>query len=90
MKFKRSGILTKIIIAALLIYATTTLVSMCHRISSAKDKQTLLQQEAHSIAADNAEMEYAIEHSEDDSVIEDIARDKLNLVMPDEKIFYAD
>ena len=35
-----------------------------------------------------AELEYQIEHGADDETIEDIARNKLGLVYPGEKIFY--
>ena len=37
---------------------------------------------------ENAELEYDIEHAGDPEIIAEIARDKLGLVMPDEKIFY--
>jgi cell division protein FtsB len=34
-------------------------------------------------------MRYAIENSDDEDVIRDIARDKLNLVEPGEEVYYA-
>ena len=40
------------------------------------------------MTAANSEMEYALEHQNDDDVKEDIARDKLGLVDPDEQIYY--
>ena len=36
----------------------------------------------------NAELQYQIDHSEDDDMIESVAREKLGLVKPGEKIFY--
>ena len=35
-----------------------------------------------------AELQYQIDHSEDDDMIESVAREKLGLVKPGEKIFY--
>ena len=37
---------------------------------------------------ENARLEYEIEHSEDPETMEQIAREKLGLVKPGEKIFY--
>ncbi|MBS1402673.1 MAG: hypothetical protein HPZ79_06795 [Oscillospiraceae bacterium] len=47
-----------------------------------------LQQQVTDMTQSNAELEYKIEHSEDADTIEEIARDKLGLVKPGEKIFY--
>ena len=52
--------------------------------------QADLRAELASALADVEEMEYAIENSGDDEVIEDVARDRLGLVMPDEEIYYED
>ena len=90
MKRKKSSIITKIIIAALLIYASVTLVTLCVRIKNAKAGQEQLKEEAANASAEVAEMEYAIENKDDDEVIEDVARKKLGLVMPDEEIYYND
>lgn len=88
MKFKRSGILTKIILAILIIYVAASLVTLCVRISKAKIAQQDIEQEISDMTAANSEMEYALEHQNDDDVKEDIARDKLGLVDPDEQIYY--
>ena len=88
MKTKRSGILIKIIIAILIIYAAVSLVILCGKITDAKNAQADLQQEIEDVTAENSEMEYALSHSEEDEVKEDIARDKLGLVDPDEQIYY--
>ncbi len=90
MKRKKAGIFTKIIILALLVYAVVSLVSLRSQIEAAQTEQQLLQQEIDNLASSNAEMRYDIENSDSDSVKEDIARDKLDLVLPDEQIFYAE
>ena len=88
MKSKRPGILPKIIIIVVIIYLAVSLVILCTRISTAKSEQDSLKQEIESVTAENSEMEYALEHSKDPDVKEDIARDKLGLVDPDEQIYY--
>ena len=47
-----------------------------------------LEQQAQELTEENAALEYQIAHSEDDETKEEIARDKLGLVKPGEKIFY--
>ena len=88
MKFKKASIITKIIIAALILYAGVTLVTLKGRVTAAREEQADLQAQVDEATAANAELEYQIKHSDEDDIIEDIARSKLGLVMPGEKIFY--
>ena len=88
MKLKKAGIITKIVVIALLVYGLVTLVVLAGKIDDVKAEQALLSQEAQELEVQNAEMDYAIEHSTDDDVISDIARDELGLVDPDDKVFY--
>jgi len=88
MKLKKAGIITKIVVIALLIYGLVTLVVLSGKIGDIKAEQNLLRQEAQELEIRNAELDYAIEHSTDDDVISDIARDELGLVHPDEQVFY--
>ena len=88
MKLKKAGIITKIVVIALLIYGLVTLVVLSGKIGDIKAEQNLLRQEAQELEIRNAELDYAIEHSTDDDVISDIARDELGLVQPDEQVFY--
>lgn len=89
LKFKRAGILTKLILAVLLIYVITSLVVLRTKIQDARDAQAQLEQQALETTAVNEEMRYAIENSDDDDVIKDVARDKLGLVEPGEEVYYA-
>jgi cell division protein DivIC len=86
-KLRRASIFTKIVIVALLLYAGVTLVQLNQRIGQAKTEQAALQQEVDDYVRENAELSYKIEHSEDEDIIEDIARNELGLVEPGEKIF---
>ena len=88
MKFKKAGIITKIVIAALLVYAVVSLVTVRSKTAALNAQTQQLQQQVTDMTQSNAEREYKIEHSEDADTIEEIARDKLGLVKPGEKIFY--
>ena len=88
MKFKKAGIITKIVIAALLVYAVVSLVTVRSKTAALNAQTQQLQQQVTDMTQFNAELEYKIEHSEDADTIEEIARDKLGLVKPGEKIFY--
>lgn len=88
MKFKKANIITKIVIAALLVYAVVSLVTVRSRTAALNAQTEQLQQQVTDMTQANAELEYKIEHSDDPDAIEEIARDKLGLVKPGEKIFY--
>jgi len=88
MKLKKAGIITKIVIIAIVIYASVTLISLRRQIADASARQETLQQQIAEMEAANAELEYALEHSSDEDVLAGIARDELGLVGADEKVFY--
>lgn len=88
MKLKRSGILTKIVILALIVYAAVTLAGVRSNIERAEKDRAALQMRVDAMLQENAELEYDIQHAEDPATIAEIARIKLGLVMPGEKIFY--
>ena len=90
MKRKHTGILTKILLVVLLVYAATSLVKMSGKIKEETQKQEEIQQQVDELKKENEDMEYAIDNSEDESVIEDIARAELGLVYPGEKVFVGD
>ena len=88
MKLKRSGILTKIVILALIVYAAITLTGIRTNIERAEKDRAALQVRVDAMLQENAELEYDIQHAEDPETIAEIARTKLGLVMPGEKIFF--
>lgn len=79
---------TKLVIAALAIYAVISLVSVRARVDEAEQQRQALQAQVTEMTQENAELQYQIDHGTDDQTIEEIARDKLGLVLPGEKIFY--
>lgn len=89
MKVKKAGILTKLIIITIMVYAVVTLVTLNSKIAAAEAQKQQLQREAAEVAARNEELKYCIEHSGDAETIQKIAREKLGLVMPGEIIFFG-
>ena len=88
MKLKRAGIITKVLLLAIVLYAAVRL-AMIH--SETRDLQNQIEQlerQSQTLTEQNAALEYQIAHSDDDETREEIARDKLGLVKPGEKIFY--
>ena len=88
MKLKRSSIFTKIVILALIVYAVITLIAVRGRTQAAEADRAALQAKVDAKLQENLELEYDIEHAGDPAVIAEIARNKLGLVMPGEKILY--
>ena len=88
MKFRSAGWLTALVIAGLMAYGCITLMSMRSKVADAAKTESQLQSQVSTIQETNASLRYAIENQDDPDTIEDIARDKLGLVMPDERIFY--
>ena len=88
MKLKRSSIFMKIVILAMIVYAAICLVNTRNRIAKAEEDRVSLQMLVAAAQQENAELEYDIEHAGDPETIASIARAKLGLVMPGEKIFY--
>lgn len=88
MKLKKSSIFIRIVILALMVYATASIMNTHGKIEQAKANQAMLQEKVDRALQTNAALEYDIAHANDDETIEDIARAKLGLVMPGEKIFF--
>lgn len=88
MKFRSAGWLTALVIAGLMAYGCITLLNMKSKVAEAARTEAQLQTQVDTILETNASLKYAIDNQDDPDTIEDIARDKLGLVMPDERIFY--
>ena len=87
-KFKKASIFTTLVIAVLMLYAVISLVMVHRQTRQLQDRAATLQQQVSEMTQSNAELQYQIDHSEDDDMIESVAREKLGLVKPGEKIFY--
>ncbi|MFR0794963.1 MAG: S1 RNA-binding domain-containing protein [Oscillospiraceae bacterium] len=87
MKFKKASIFTTLVIAVLMVYALISLFVVHRQTRQLQDRAATLQQQVSEMTQANAELQYQIDHSEDDDMIESVAREKLGLVKPGEKIF---
>jgi cell division protein FtsL len=87
MKLKRAGIITKIVIFALIVYASVTLINMRAQIDTALAKQEELKQQVAEKQAANDQLQYDIDHKDDDDTIANVARDEFGYVEPGEKVF---
>ena len=88
MRLRRTSWITALVMVVMIAYAVIALMNMRTKVARAAETETLLREQVEQIQEENAALQYAIEHRDDDKTIEDIARDKLGLVLPDEKIFY--
>ena len=78
----------QLVIAVLMVYALISLFVVHRQTRQLQDRAATLQQQVSEMTQANAELQYQIDHSEDDDMIESVAREKLGLVKPGEKIFY--
>jgi cell division protein FtsL len=88
MKLRKAGPIAKIVIVVLIVYAVVSIISVKSKTAQAEASKEQLQNKVEQVAEANAELQYGIDHSKDDKTIEDIAREKLGLVKPNEVIFY--
>ena len=89
MRTKRAGFLTKIVVLALLIAAATGLLNLRGQIQRAQSDRDALAAQVAAQTQVNADLADAVENSGDPERIQDIARDRLGLAAPDERIFIA-
>lgn len=85
---KRAGLLGRILLLGLLIYMIFTLVSVRQQIAEARNQVAILTEEVSEQLQYNTELSNAIENRDNPNFVEDIAREKLDLVSPDDRVFY--
>ncbi len=88
MKLKKSSIVVKIIIAVLAVQAVLSIVSIRSKVDTAEHDREVLASEVKKLEAANAAIDHEIQNSENEDTIENIARDKLGLVLPGEVVYY--
>lgn len=88
MKTKKAGLLTKLVVLALLIYLSITLLDLRGQIRDAEAERDARQQEVDQQMQSNLALSSMLEKSDDPEALEDLARDRLGLVEPGEKVFY--
>lgn len=85
---KRAGLLGRILLLGLLIYMIVTLISVRQQIAEARNQVAILTEEVSEQLQYNTELSNAIENRDNPNFVEDIAREKLDLVSPDDRVFY--
>lgn len=88
MKMKKAGLLTKLVVLALLIATATTMLNLRAQLTEAAVQQQELTDRVDRQKQENDALTAAIEDSDDPQRVEAIAREKLGLVVPGEIIFY--
>jgi len=88
MKLRRSSIITKIIVFALIGYAGFSLLNVQARIDAAREEQRNVRRLVAEKEISNAELAHDIENIDDPEVIAAIARANLGLILPGEIILF--
>ena len=86
-KTKMAGILTKIVVLGLLVYFVTVLLSLNSQIAAAEAERDAMKTQVAAQTQLNADLAENVANADDPHRQEDIARDKLGLVIPGEKVF---
>lgn len=84
---KRVGLVAKALIAAFAVYAACTLVSLQLRINAAAAEQESLQDELEAQRLVCAELTDAINGTDQEEYIAQIARDSLGYIYPGEQVY---
>ena len=88
MRFKRSSLVTKLLLLALVIYAAVTLVSLQEQVEQSRAQEKILEDSIASEQQENRRLEEAINALGTDIGVEQVARDKLGWVSDGEIVFY--
>ena len=85
---KKIGLVVKIVLVILLVYLVLTLVNVRQQISDAHAAIDTLTQQVDEQTQANTELSNAIENRDDPSYVEDLARERLGLVAPHDRVFF--
>lgn len=88
MRFKRSSLLTKVLILVLVVYAAVTLVSLQSQVTAMNAEADVLESRIDTAKQENLRLEQAIDALDTDEGVEDVARQKLGWVSKGEIVFY--
>ncbi len=87
-KFKRSSLLTLVIIMILLVYAMVSLVHLQRQLSAKQDERQALDTQINQIQQANVDLENRINALDTDEGVEDAARDQFGWVSEGEVTFF--
>ena len=87
MQVKQSGWKTRAVITAMVLYAVCNVIMVRSRLTEAESYRQALTERAAGLRAENEALERSIAEADNPTIIEAIARARLGLVRPGEKIF---
>ena len=88
MKLKRADFITKLVLVLILLFAVGMTVTIRSKTEELRTEIEALHSRAAELEIENAELEYYVEHQDDDDVIGNNARKYWGFVRPDEKVYY--
>jgi len=88
LKLRKSSLLTKIIILALIAYATITLISLNSQTTEVKAESAALREQITSVTEQNMQLQDQIANINTIAGVEEAARTKLGLMGDGEIVFY--
>ena len=90
MERKNTGMFVKIAIFALAVFAVVSIVQLQLSFNELRTKRDTLKAEVDALQDEADELQEQVDAPVDEEYIIDIAKDKLNLRLPEEIIFYND
>lgn len=87
-QYVRAGVLTKFVILALLAGLGWQLLQLKGQVEQAQGQRTALEQQVNALQEENDTLEADIAEGATQEKMEDLAREKLGVVSPNERVFY--
>lgn len=88
MKFKRAGMVTKLLLLILLVASVTTFLNLRSQAKTLAQQQAALEEANRRQRQENEALSAAIAEKDDPERIAEVARKRLGLVEPGEIVFY--
>ena len=88
MKLKKSSLITKLVIAIIIIYSMVTLISVQKQLTGKQAEASALQQQLEEVQQANSNLQRDIDNLDTDEGIENAAREQLGLVTEGEIVFH--
>ena len=85
---RASGFLTGLLLLVLLLGVGVQLYRMQEKLKTARDEEAALAAQIAQVEQENAQLQEDLDRAGDPELIEEIAREELGMVTPDEKVFF--
>ena len=85
---RASGFLTGLLLLVLLLGVGVQLYRMQEKLKTARDEEAALAAQIAQVEQENAQLQEDLDRAGDPELIEEIAREELGMVVPDEKVFF--